>query len=271
MSWFSKHWNAVFGRGESQSPPSPALTPVPADRGGDAGSPRRESLVLVADGVGGFDLCGKSLAKVLKASGLPYTTRVLRWGHGVGRWYADLSNAANQDAWADKVAEAVRRYHDANPGAAVFLVGKSGGCVVIVKALERLSGGDGGPVVDRAVLLAPALSPGYDLAPALENVRRDLVVYWSPLDVFILGAGTRIFGTSDRVFCSGAGRVGFLRPRAGDASPARLALYKKLRQIRWSARMSSTGYLGGHLGTDSPRFLKKYVAPLLRVEPAAEC
>lgn len=269
MSWFSKCWNALIGRTEPRRAAS--LSPIPGDLGSDVGAPRREPLVLVADGVGGFDLCGKALAKVLKASGLPYTTRVLRWGHGVGRWYADLSNAANQDAWADRVAEAVRRYHDAHPGAAIFLVGKSGGCVVIVKALERLSGGDGGPVVDRAVLLAPALSPGYDLAPALGNVRRDLVVFWSPLDVFILGAGTRIFGTSDRVFCSGAGRVGFLRPQAGADAPARLALYKKLRQIRWSARMSSTGYLGGHLGTDSPRFLKKYVAPLLRVEPAAEC
>jgi hypothetical protein len=48
-----------------------------------------------------------------------------------------------------------------------------------------------------------------------------------------------------------------------------LAAYKKLRQVRWSPRMSSTGYLGGHLGPDSPRFLKKYVVPLLRVDPAA--
>lgn len=244
----------------SKPPPAPPPHPVEA---------RTEALVLVADGVGGFDLCGKALARVLKASGLPYTTSVVRWGHGRGRWYADLSNAANQDARADEVVESVRRYHGEHPDAPIFLVGKSGGCVVMVKALERLSGS--GETIERAVLLAPALSPRYDLTKALGSVRREVVVFWSPLDVIILGAGTRIFGTSDRVWCSGAGRVGFLRPRAGTDDPARLAAYKKLRQVRWSPRMGSTGHLGGHMGTDSPRFLKKYVAPLLRVEAAPGC
>jgi hypothetical protein len=28
--------------------------------------------------------------------------------------------------------------------------------------------------------------------------------------------------------------------------------------------MASTGYLGGHVGPDSPAFLRKYVVPLLR-------
>ncbi|MDR3620396.1 MAG: alpha/beta hydrolase [Paludisphaera borealis] len=261
MSWITNLLIGLFAW-SPKPPPAPAPAPAPAEI-------RSEALVVVADGIGGFDLCGRALARVIKASGLSYTTRVVRWGHGVGRWYADLSNAANCDARADEVAETVRLHHDAHPGEPIFLVGKSGGCAVIVKVLERLSGS--GVVVERVVLLAPALSPGYDLTKALGSVRRDVSVFWSPLDVIILGAGTRIFGTSDRVWCSGAGRVGFLRPKAGTDDPARVAAYKKLRQIRWSPRMSSTGYLGGHLGPDSPRFLKKYVVPLLRVEPPPEC
>jgi hypothetical protein len=242
--------------------PRPAPAPAPA-------GPKREALVLVADGVGGFDLCGKAMARAIRASGLSYTTRTVRWGHGMGRWYADLSDAANCDARAGEVAEAVRRHRAERPGEPVFLVGKSGGCAVVVKALERLARSGESESVERAILLAPALSPGYDLTRALGGVRREVVVFWSPLDVIFLGAGTRIFGTSDRVWCSGAGRVGFLRPKPGVDAPSRSAAYKKLRQVRWSPRMSSTGYLGGHLGPDSPRFLKKYVVPLLRVETPA--
>ncbi len=44
--------------------------------------------------------------------------------------------------------------------------------------------------------------------------------------------------------------------------------YAKLRQVRWVPRMAATGYLGGHVGPDSPVFLKNYVVPLLRTGPA---
>ena len=61
-------------------------------------------------------------------------------------------------------------------------------------------------------MLAPALSPTYDLSRALRAVRREMVVFWSPLDVIILGAGTRVFGTIDRVKTASAGLVGFRVP-----------------------------------------------------------
>lgn len=219
--------------------------------------------MIVADGVGGFNVCGRALARVVKSAGLPLTVRVVRWGHGFGRWYADLSKTANQEARAEQVAEAVRLHRDRHPRAPIFFVGKSGGCIVLVKALERLSGVG----VERVILLAPALSPNYDLTRALNNVKDEVVVFWSPLDVIILGVGTGLFGTSDRVRSWGAGMVGFRRPSASDP-PERIRAYRKLRQVRWSPRMSATGYLGGHLGPDSPLFLKRYVLPLLRVEPA---
>ncbi|AMV40407.1 serine aminopeptidase domain-containing protein [Planctomyces sp. SH-PL62] len=224
-----------------------------------------EGLVLVADGIGGFDLCGKALSRCVRRAGLAYTTWIVRWGHGVGRWYADLTNAADCAARAGDVAETVRLFHDQRPDVPIFLVGKSGGCAVMVQALERLDA----PLVERVVLLAPALSPGYDLTRALGRVRREAVVFWSPLDVFFLGLGTGVFGTSDRVRGRGAGLVGFRPPGPTDA-PHRVEAYRKLRQVRWSPKMSSTGYFGGHLGPDSPRFLSKYVVPLLRIEGAED-
>lgn len=222
-------------------------------------------MVIVADGVGGFNLCGLALARVAREARLPLNVRVVRWGHGWGRWYADLSKTANIDLQADRVARAVRLHRRLRPRVPIFLVGKSGGCAVQVKALERLSDVE----VDRLILLAPALSPRYDLTRALNRVRVEAVVFWSPLDLVILGLGTGIFGTSDRARSWGAGMVGFRRPGADDP-PERIEAYRKLRQVRWSPRMSATGYLGGHLGPDSPLFLKKYVLPLLRVDPASD-
>jgi len=229
-----------------------------------SGGREGDGLVLVADGVGGLDLCGTALRYVMGAQKLPYVVKVVPWGHGLGRWHADLTNAVNRDAHARKVAEEVRAFRDKAPDAPVYLVGKSGGTGVVVKALEHLPD----DAVDGVVLISPALSPSYDLTRALRAVRREAVVFWSPLDVIVLGAGTRIFGTIDRVKTVSAGLVGFRPPR--EPTEGQAAQYAKLRQVRWRPRMAPTGYLGGHVGPDSPAFLRKYVVPLLRGGPAPD-
>jgi Serine aminopeptidase, S33 len=173
-----------------------------------------------------------------------------------------LSDVANRDRQAERIAEVIRQFQSGRPGNPVFLVAKSGGAGIAIKALERLDENR----VQRAILLAPALSPRYDLTTALRAVRREIVVFWSPLDVLILGAGTRLFGTMDRVRTAGAGLVGFLVPGPNDPDTERKRQYTKLRQVRWQPRMVGFGHLGGHFGVDHPRFLRKYVVPLLRVD-----
>lgn len=217
------------------------------------------ALVLVADGVGGLDLCGTGLAYVAAQEGLRHDVRVVRWGHGFGRWHRDLTSVGNHGRQAGAMADEVRAFHERYPDRPVYLVGKSGGCGIVVRALEELAEHP----VERAVLLAPALSPEYDLSRALQAVRTEVVVFWSPLDLVILGLGTRVFGTVDRVASVAAGLTGFRMPAGADRSS-----YAKLRQVRWRWGMASSGYLGGHVGPDSPRFLRRYVLPLLR--PGAE-
>lgn len=222
-------------------------------------------LVLVADGVGGLDLCGTALRYVMGDLGVPHTVRVVSWGHGLGRWHADLTNVGNHGARAGEIAAEVLAFRARHPGGSVFLVGKSGGTGVVVKALESLPAES----VEAAVLLSSALSPTYDLTQALRALRREMVVFWSPLDVFVLGLGTRIFGTIDRIKSVSAGLVGFRLPEScGESSRLQ---YAKLRQVRWEPGMARTGYLGGHVGTDSPAFLRKYVVPLLRAADARSC
>lgn len=223
-----------------------------------------QGLVLVADGCGGLDLCAVGLRYVMGALKVPCHVRVVGWGHGFGRWHADLTDAAHVDAQAAEVARSVEEFLSAHPAAPVYLVGKSGGTGVVVKALEQLAEG----TVEAAVLLSSALSPAYDLTRALRAVRREIVAFWSPLDLIVLGAGTFVFGTIDRKQSVSAGLVGFRAP--GSASAEQAAQYAKLRQVRWRPAMAPTGYMGGHVGPDCPAFLRKYVVPLLSMGTAAD-
>jgi len=266
MSFFTSKVVAPFYR-LLYGPPLSGLDHTQAAIGGQSRSkgvnrPHQRPLTIVADGVGGLDVCGTGLRYVMGAEGLSQAIEVFPWGHGFGRWLADLTDVVNRDAKAQSIAEMVKNYRTAHPEGPVFLVGKSGGAGVVVKALELLDEN----TVERVVLLAPALSPTYDLRQALRAVRREMVVFWSPFDVFILGVGTILFGTIDRVRTAGAGLVGFAVPALADSSRAASEIYTKVRQIRWRPAMITTGYLGGHFGPDSPLFLKKYVLPLLRPE-----
>ena len=53
------------------------------------------------------------------------------------------------------MAESVRRYRSERPMDPIYMVAKSGGSGVVVKALEQFDEQQ----VERAVMLAPALSP----------------------------------------------------------------------------------------------------------------
>ena len=194
---------------------------------------------MVVGGVGGLDLCGMSLRYVMAAEGLPYAIHVFPWGHGFGRWFSDLASVTNRDLKAGLLADLVRQFQARQPGDPVFLVAKSGGCGVLVKALERLEERS----VHRAILLAPALSPDYDLTAALRAVASEMVVFWSPLDVIILGAGTRVFGTADRVRTFSAGMVGLPSARGRDRGRGR-------PPPRWPVRQAAADSMGSANGRD---------------------
>jgi pimeloyl-ACP methyl ester carboxylesterase len=222
-------------------------------------------VVLVADGCGGVELCEMAMRQVMSERDGRCRVVPVRWGHGFGRWYADLTDVANHRAQSKAVVEAVLDRIGLEPSKPVFLVGKSGGAWIVVKALEDLPAGS----VEAVVLLAPAISPDYDLSQALRSVNRELVAFWSPLDFLILGIGTWLFKTANRVRSISAGLVGFRVPETLDRE--RQSLYGRLRQVRWKPKMAKTGYFGGHVGPDSPAFLRKYVVPLLTVAGLRKC
>ena len=219
-------------------------------------------LVLVADGVGthGLNNSVRSLNYLLAQAGLPLTVQPVHWGHGFGRWHADLTNVTNHRARAADLVAEVATYLTRYPNSSITLIGRSGGSGIVALALEQLPP----DTIELVIFLAPALSPTYDLGPALRAIRRELIVFWSPLrsgDAWLGNPPLRHHRSGQRP-----------RRRPGWLLPARLTVSRLPDPCSPPASglldpsMVRTGYLGDHWSIGLPPFLARYVIPLL-----AEC
>ncbi len=65
--------------------------------------------------------------------------------------------------------------------------------------------------ITSGVMLVPALSPNYDLRTAVSRTERGIWNFCSYGDVFFLGVGTLLCGTTDGRHCIAAGNMGFAR------------------------------------------------------------
>jgi len=216
-------------------------------------------LVVSLDGVGGYNWGPKWLRAGLDEAGVASAIVIYDWSMGPkGMFVADLVDEARNRAAAKDLAQMVETYTAAMPNRPVTLIGHSGGTAVVVWALEDLPEGI---QVERAILMAPALAPDYDLSKALRHVRSRLYVMYSYADVPLMAAGTAVFGTMDRQHSVSAGLVGFKMP--ANVEPAERAQYLKVRQIPWTISLIKTGHLGGHMGWTSTRFARDFLAPIL--------
>jgi hypothetical protein len=227
-------------------------------QGTDPGAP---GVLFVVGGVGGIDPLPLMAQVVFPRAGVQHEIRNFTWSHGVGQVVRDLQDSAHLRRKGDELAEQVREVKRVQPNRPIYLLARSGGTGLAVVAAEQLGPG----TVERIILLSTALSPQYDLRPALRATRGEIISFWSPHDRMVLGLGTWFFGTVDRVYGRSAGLTGFALPPG--FSEADLPLYQRLVQIRWTPRMLSCGNLGGHPGTICPLFLACEVAPWLRTTP----
>ncbi len=222
-----------------------------------AGSSPR-GIVIIVGGVGGIDVVGCAAQWSLPRAGIHHEVIDFYWAHGKGKILKDLQDTQHCLRKADELAWEVWYRKFLEPERPIYLVGKSGGAGLVLAAAEQLPA----KMLERIILLSPAVSPTYDLRPALRATRREIVSYYSPFDQFVLGWGTSQFGTMDRFYGPSAGLRGFIVP--SNYSPADRVLYDRLVQRSWRAKMIWEGYLGGHFGTSLPAFVTKEVAPWLK-------
>jgi pimeloyl-ACP methyl ester carboxylesterase len=214
------------------------------------------SLVIVANGAGGFNVAAAAMRETVAADGLPLQIETFDWTHGHWRVVADQVDRNHALVEGSKLAARIVALHQSSPDLAISLVGHSAGCAVVLAAVEALPPGS----IDRIVFLAPAVSADHDLRPALACARRGVDVFYSRSDLLYLGVVIGILGNADHSGTSAAGRVGF---QPDLANPGDEALYAKLRQYPWDPCLEWTGNMGGHYGAYQPGYLRAAVLPLL--------
>lgn len=191
--------------------------------------------------------------EALRRGGLPHELELFDWTDGARGIFA-LRRAQQSQAPSDKLAARIRAAHAEAPGRSIVLTGDSAGCGVLLQALGKLPAD---VHVQTVILASPAVSSGYDLAPALLHVRGHAYSFSSKSDWFILQWGTTIFGTVDRMHESAAGNAGFRAPADTRATP-------KLVQLpydpSWRSRFDQPG---GHSDPLRAKFAEGYIAPLI--------
>ncbi len=225
---------------------------VPGDTSSDG------PVIVVVDGVGRFQFAPYAIRRALRELGSEIEVIQYDWQFGLtGEIWTDLMWLRRNRVMGARLARHLLRLRRRCRGRPIHLYALSGGCAIAVFACESLRGRD---VLASLVLAAPALSAGYNLGPALTVVGHGYALV-SRLDKVVLGAGTRIFGTSDRQFVSAAGMVGFERPPGLPDEHTRG--YDRCRQIRWSRPLVGEGHSGGHAGWIAAEILRHYLPGLL--------
>ena len=229
------------GAASSQSDPPAAVAP---------GS----TFLLHLPGVAGDTIFDRNWMGALKLGGAANRVELFDWtchDPGINALQAYSRNWRE----AGRIARLISSRAEANPTGHIILTAESGGAALAVWALERLPRK---VQVDQVLLVQPAISPVYDLSAALRHVRGNIYYTSSPGDWFVLGIGTRVFGTSDGRNTDAAGFVGFRAPGGATAR-----LYQRVIQLRYNPAWMQWGDFGSHTGAMSTAFAYHVLAPLL--------
>ena len=181
----------------------------------------------------------------LRGAGLDHKIETVEWGPSWDH-LGNIGSVALNRRWAADEARRIATYRIDHPDKPVTLIGYSAGAAIAAWVAESLPAG---VTVDRVIVLAPGVSPGFDFATASGNTRQGLVVYWSPLDFeSVIAAGQ--WGTMDRQFDPPAASRGI-----DDEG-------EKLIEITWEPSMIVYGNFGNHLGFifNAP-WIRDFIAP----------
>ncbi len=215
-------------------------------------------IVVFLDGVGGFQFIPLLARKVIREANAPISSTWFRWQTPIpGLMLVDLMWRSRNQRNAQILADKLIAMHRDQPQSKIHVVSYSGGTGVAVFTLELL---DGRVPIETLLLFAPAISSSYNLAPALRSVNRAYAMI-SPRDTWLLGAGTRLFGTMDRKRVRSAGLVGFSVPP--NLTPEDRQTYDRFQVIEWSEDLRRFDHSGGHTGWAQVPFLRQHLLDLL--------
>lgn len=225
-------------------------TPERLDRG----------LILILPGIEGESFINHSIAWGLADAGVDAAIEIFDWTTGLILLFPyHLRGARRHRRQADRLAQRIVEYRAAHPGKPVHLIGHSGGGAMSLLALAALPEG---VTVTSAILLAPAISPQFEMRTALTRSERGVWNFRSSFDLLFEGIGTVLLGTVDGRHTPAAGVCGFREPFGLDEA-GRTLYREKLHTVPFTAGMITAFHFGGHLGSSNRVFVAEYVAPLI--------
>ncbi len=226
-----------------------ATRPDPAPTPGD--------VLYVADGAGDFRCASAALRQAAAQEHVALNVETFIWSHGHWRILADELDEEYAKAQGLRLAEEVLAHRQAYPDDAIYLLGHSAGCAVVLAAGSALPDNS----VDRIILLAPAVPNNYDLRPALHAARGGIDVHYSREDHWMLGTWVRLMWAFKGRWIDAAGLSGF-HLRALTKDDARW--YKRLKQFVWQPDLAeSTDNHGDHYGAYQPGYVRSFILPRL--------
>jgi hypothetical protein len=238
---------APIAAGEPTTQPDPpdVLLPAVSARG---------PLLLHLPGIGGPRMCDHRMLAGLRDGGVKANFVICDWTEN-DPGIAALQGYARNHRQAQRIAYLILAHVAADPDSPIYLTAHSGGCGLAVWALEKLP-----PNVklQTVILIAPALSPTYNLTMALQHVDGKMYAFSSLLDTVVLETGTRLFGTIDGVQTAAAGFGGFVQPPGADP-----LIYQNLIQRTYQHDWARYNDFGDHIGAMSRPFAKAILAPLI--------
>ncbi|MGA3066491.1 MAG: hypothetical protein ABSF29_06545 [Tepidisphaeraceae bacterium] len=210
--------------------------------------------VIIVPGVGGDGPDYGGVAHALADAGCKDQIQVFDWGYHWPLFFINISSGNLHQETETKLAALITARRAQNSRTRIVLIGHSAGAGVILGTLAKLSDATGtvGPII----LLAPAVSPDYDLRPALGHCCV-IHVFYSSEDDFWQGWGPTITGEYDGSHRAGAGRYGFTLKGLDVEQKNRVDQQPYRKQ--WDA----LGVHGGHFDWLSHDFVMKILEPLV--------
>ena len=106
-------------------------------------------------------------------------------------------------------------------------------------------------------LVGAAIAPDYDVSRGLAVCRNGIVNIYSRGDWWMLGVGTKTFGTIDRKRTASAGYVGL------QGANGALLTCPGVQQVAWQPSWFWLGHHGGHSGWLAGTWAREVLAPLI--------
>jgi hypothetical protein len=219
-----------------------------------ADAPDPKPFLLHLPGIGGERFIDHRFIAGLKDGGFNGNIQIYDWTEKDPGLNALLARQRNNKE-AKIISQMIQQERAANPQEKIFLTTHSAGAGLGAWALEALPDD---VKIDTMVMMSPALSPTYDLSPALKHIAGHLYVFTSLADIIVLSTGTKLFGTIDGVKTDAAGRVGFTTPPGADA-----AQYAKVVQLPYDPSWIKYNDFGDHIGGLNRSFAKNVIVPLI--------